>query len=61
MVTQFQFSPQIGRVCTNISITDDMEVEDLEVFEVSLSSTSDAIALSPESTIIIIVDNDRGT
>ena len=47
------------RVCTDVSIFDDNEVEGVEVFEVSLSVDSEDVFLSPEVTLVIIVDDDE--
>ena len=52
------FSPNISRVCVNISIEDDELVEIDEDFSVSLSS-SDFVTIHPNSSKdIIILDND---
>ena len=41
--TEQTLSPTISRVCTNISIVDDLVVEDTEFFTVLLESTNNAI------------------
>lgn len=57
--TQLRFSSVNRRVCINISIFDDTEVEDTEAFEVSLSANSDDITLQPDTTLVIILDDDE--
>ena len=59
MQTQLMFTPSMTRVCTDVSIFDDNEVEGVEVFEVSLSVDSEDVFLSPEVTLVIIVDDDE--
>ena len=60
MNTQFTFSPTISQTCTNVTVYDDNEVEDTEVFEVSLSSSFDDVIFLPSTAIVVIVDNDQG-
>lgn len=60
MNTQFIFSPTMNRICTNVTIYDDGEVEDTEVFEVSLSTGFSDVTLFPDTALIIILDNDQG-
>lgn len=60
MNTQFIFSPTMNRICTNVTIYDDSEVEDTEVFEVSLSTGFSDVTLLPDTSLVIILDNDQG-
>ena len=48
------FTPEILRVCTNISITGDLVVEDTEFFTVFLESNNNAMING--SAIVEIID-----
>lgn len=59
--TQLLFSSEVSRVCINISVFDDTEVEDTEVFQVSLSADfeDDTVLIQPDTTLVIILDDDN--
>ena len=58
---QLTFSASMGRQCFNISITDDDEVEEDELFQLTLSgvrrTTGNTTAYQPTATITIIDDD----
>lgn len=56
--SQLIFTPNISIACVNITVIDDDEVEDIEVFLVSLTTNSTDVTLQPNTTRVIIVDND---
>ena len=56
--SQLIFTPNISIACVSIAVFDDDEVEGTEVFLVSLSTNSSNVTLQPNTTIVIIVDDD---
>ena len=55
----FTFIPGVKRLCTSeISIIDDLVLEDNETFSVVLSTTDLDVSLEPSSASVTIVDND---
>ena len=58
-VLVFTFIPGVNELCTSeISIIDDLVLEDNETFSVLLSTTDLDVSLEPSSASITIVDND---
>ena len=47
-----------GMLCISISIIDDTVVEEAEGFTVNVSTTDTAVAISPSSATVVIIDND---
>ena len=60
--TQLLFSSEVSRICVNISVIDDIEMESTEVFAVSLSADFDidTVLIQPDTTLVIILDDDDG-
>ena len=55
----FTFMPGVSDLCTSeISIIDDLVLEDNETFSVLLSTTDLDVSLEPSSASVTIVDND---
>ena len=55
----FTFIPGVNELCTSeISIIDDLVLEDNETFSVLLSTTDLNVSLEPSSASVTIVDND---
>ena len=55
----FTFIPGVNELCTSeISIIDDLVLEDNETFSVLLSTTDLDVSLEPSSASVTIVDND---
>ena len=58
-VLAFTFIPGVNELCTSeISIIDDLILEDNETFSVLLSTTDLDVSLEPSSASVTIVDND---
>ena len=55
----FTFIPGVNELCTSeISIIDDLVLEDNETFSVLLSTEDPDVLLDPASATVTIVDND---
>ena len=48
----------MSQQCINVSITDDAELENDEVFFINISTSDPAVSLSSSSAVVIISDND---
>jgi hypothetical protein len=57
-VTQLTFGSGVSRLCINVSVIEDSEVEGTEVFEVSLGTEDDAVLIQPNTTLVVILDDD---
>ena len=58
-VLVFTFIPGVNELCTSeISIIDDLVLEDNETFSILLSTTDLDVSLEPSSASVTIVDND---
>ena len=55
---ELTFLQGISQQCASISISDDSILENDELFSVQLTTTNQAVTLSPSSAIITIGDND---
>lgn len=58
MLTSLRFSSSVSQQCINVSITDDAELENDEVFSVNVSTSDTAVSLNPASAMVTISDND---
>jgi len=55
---QLTFQPGITQQCADISIVEDVILENDEMFTVLLNTTDQAVVLSTATATIIITDND---
>lgn len=58
MLTSLRFSSSVSQQCINVSITDDAELENDEMFSVNISTSDTAVSLNPASALVTISDND---
>ena len=59
VTTTLQFNSATSRDCVRIRIVDDSILEDDEDFFGTLNSTDPSVMVSPDTTRILIQDNDR--
>lgn len=58
--TSLTFEPtnSLGPLCVNISIVDDTAVEDDELFIVQLDTSDSAIIIAPNTSSVVILNDD---
>ena len=56
--TNLLFEQATPQQCRNISIVDDTALESDEVFSVNLTTVDLSVVLSPNISIVLIIDND---
>ena len=54
---ELQFQPESTTVCVAIPISEDLRLENNEMFSVELDTTDQAVVLNPRVAIVTIIDN----
>ena len=58
MTVELEFQPESTTACVAISITEDLRLENNEMFSVELNTTDQAVVLNPRMALVSIIDND---
>ena len=55
---ELEFQPESTTACVAISISEDLRLENNEMFSVELNTTDQAVVLNPRMALVSIIDND---
>ena len=58
MTVELEFQPESTTVCVAIPISEDLQLENNELFSVELDTTDQAVVLNPRVAQVAIIDND---